>query len=187
MDAASQYALAYSLTTAAGVRAVLALALVAVATHLGLLHPPSSFSWLASPIAMWILIAVGMAELLGDKIPVLDHAMHVLQIAIKPAAAAIIVGGTVHVQSNEMLIFLMVVGALNALGVHAGVMTVRGASTVTTGGLANPAVSAAEDVGTVCTVILAFVAPVVAAMLAICVAAVLINSAVRGMRRVTRA
>ncbi len=166
---------------------MLALALVAVAAHFGLLHPPALFAWLASPLAMWILLAVGALELLGDKVPLLDHALHVLQIVVKPAAAAIIVGGTVHAQSNEMLIFLMVVGALNALGVHAGVATVRGASTVATGGFANPVVSTVEDIGTIGTVILAFIAPVVAAMLAICVAVVLISIAVRGMRRVAGA
>ncbi len=177
MDAAGQYALAYSLTTAAGVRAVLSLALVDVATHLGLLHPPTLFAWLGSPLAMWSLLAVAAVELLGDKIPLLDHALHVLQIVVKPAAAAIIVGGTVHPQSNDMLIFLMVIGALNALGVHAGVMTVRGASTLTTGGLANPVVSVVEDAGTIGTVVLAFVAPVLAAMLSICAVVLLLRIA----------
>ncbi|HVA27557.1 MAG TPA: DUF4126 domain-containing protein [Candidatus Baltobacteraceae bacterium] len=177
MDAAGQYALAYSLTTTAGVRAVLSLALVAVATHVGLLHPPALFAWLGAPLAMWALLAVAAAELLGDKIPLLDHALHVLQIVVKPAAAAIIVGGTVHPQSNDMLIFLMVIGALNALGVHAGVMTVRGASTLTTGGLANPVVSTVEDAGTIGTVALAFVAPVLAAMLSICAVVLLLRIA----------
>src|SRR5579859_6274341 len=107
MDAATQYALAYALTTTAGVRAVLALAAVAVATHVGLLHPPAMFLWLASVPVMWALLGVAAVEVLADKVPFLDHALHVLQIVVKPAAAAIIVGGTVHAQSNEMLIFLM--------------------------------------------------------------------------------
>jgi hypothetical protein len=168
MDAASQYALAYSLTTAAGVRAMLALAVVAVAIRLGLLHPPSAFMWLESPVAMWILIVVAVAEICADKIPIVDHLLHVAQIAIKPAAAAIIVGGTVHAQSTQALIFLMVIGALNALGVHAGVATVRGASTVTTAGIANPFVSTAEDVGATGSIIVSFVAPLLTALAAVC-------------------
>ncbi|MDE2483534.1 MAG: DUF4126 domain-containing protein [bacterium] len=167
MDAATQYALAYSLTTAAGVRAVLALAVVSVAAHIGLLHPPAFFAWLASPVAMWILIVVALLELLADKVPVLDHALHVLQIVVKPAAAAIVVGGTVHPQSNEMLVFLMVVGALNALGVHAGIATARGASTLATAGLGNPVVSTVEDAGALGTSLLAFVAPFVVAVAAL--------------------
>jgi hypothetical protein len=167
MDTATQYALAYSLTTAAGFRAVLSLALVAVASHFGFLHPPQGFVWLASPVAMWILIGVATIEVIGDKIPIVDHLFHVVQVVVKPAAAAVIVGGTVHPQSTAVLIFLMVVGALNALGVHAGVATVRGASTVTTAGIANPAISTAEDVGTVGSVILSFIAPIVMALVAV--------------------
>lgn len=164
MDAASQYALAYSLTTAAGMRAMLALAFVAVATHFGLLHPPEMFAWLASPVSMWILIGIAAAEVFADKIPLVDHLLHIAQAVVKPAAAAIIVGGTVHPQSNEMLIFLMVVGALNALGVHAGVATVRGASTATTGGIANPLISTVEDAATVAMSVLAFVLPMLTAI-----------------------
>ncbi len=184
MDAASQYALAYSLTTAAGVRAMLALAIVAVAIRLGLLHPPESFLWLASPLAMWILICVAVAEICADKIPIVDHVLHVAQIVVKPAAAAIIVGGTVHPQSNGVLIFLMVIGALNALGVHAGIATVRGASTVTTAGVANPFISAAEDVGAAGSIVASFVAPFVVAFLAICFTIALAVFARQAYRRV---
>ncbi len=179
MDAATQYAIAYSLTTAAGVRAMSALAAVAIATHLGLLHPPAAFAWLASPIAMWVLVAVALAEMLGDKVPVLDHALHVLQVVVKPAAAAIIVGGTVHPQSNEMLIFLMIVGALNALGVHAGVATVRGASTLTTAGFGNPVVSTVEDAGAIGASAFAFIAPLLLAILALIFSALLFTFARR--------
>ena len=166
MDAATQYALAYSLTTTAGVRGVLALALVSVATHVGILHPPEGFAWLASVPVMWSLVGVAAIEVLADKIPFLDHVLHVAQVVIKPAAAAIIVGGTVHTQSQEMLIFLMIVGALNALGVHAGVATARAASTATTAGLANPALSTAEDVGAIGTGVLSFAMPFVIAVIA---------------------
>ena len=40
-------------------------------------------------------------------------------------------------------------GALNALGIHAAVATVRGASTLTTAGIANPAISTVEDAGSI--------------------------------------
>jgi hypothetical protein len=173
MDAATQYALAYSLTTTAGLRGVLALALVAVATHFGVIHPPEAFGWLASLPVMWALVGVAVLEMLADKIPFLDHALHVLQVVVKPAAAAIIVGGTVHAQSQEMLVFLMIVGALNALGVHAGVATARAASTATTAGLANPALSTAEDVGAIGGGILAFVMPLVIAVVAVIASIVL--------------
>ena len=61
----------------------------------------------------------------------------------------------------------MVVGALNALGIHAAVASMRGASTLTTGGIANPAVSLLEDAGAAVSLTIAFLAPFVAAALAI--------------------
>jgi hypothetical protein len=185
MDAAAQYAFAYALTTTAGVRSLLALAAVAVAAHVHVLHPPAGFAWLGSTGAMWILIGVAVVEILADKIPVLDHAVHFVQIAGKPAAGAILVGGSVHAQSHEMLIGLMVLGALNALGIHAAVASVRGASTLTTGGAGNPFVSLFEDAGAIASLIVAFLAPFLAAILAVAFTIALLllaRSAYRRMR-----
>jgi hypothetical protein len=167
MDAVSQYALAYALTTTAGVRALLALAALAVATHFHLVRPPEAFAWLGSPVAMWSLGGLAILEIVADKVPLLDHLLHVAQVAVKPAAAAILVGGTLHAPSHEALIALMILGALNALGIHAAVASVRGASTLATGGLGNPVVSTAEDAGSLGSAVLAFAAPLIAAALAI--------------------
>lgn len=187
MDAASQYALAYALTTSAGVRALLSLTAVAVAAHLHLLHPPQAFAWLGSTPAMWSLGALALVEILADKVPLLDHVLHFAQVALKPAAAAIVVGGATHAQSHDAMVTLMVLGALNALGVHAAVATVRGASTIATGGIANPAVSVAEDAGSVGSLVLAFAAPFAAAALALVFSlalALLVRSAYRRVRAV---
>jgi hypothetical protein len=115
-----------------------------------------------------VLGGFAIVEILADKIPLLDHALHVAQIAVKPAAAAVLVGGSLHAQSHEALVTLMILGALNALGVHAAIASVRGASTLATGGIGNPAVSTVEDAGSIGSLILAFAAPLIAAALAIC-------------------
>jgi hypothetical protein len=170
VDAASQYALAYALTTTAGVRALLPLAAFAVAVHVGFLHPPPGFYWLGRATVMWPLIGVAALELFADKIPIVDHAMHVVGILVKPAAAAILVGGSVHAQSPQVLIGLMAIGALNALGIHAAVASARGASTLTTAGVANPLISTVEDGSSIFGTLLAFFAPFIAAFLALCFA-----------------
>ncbi|PZR59731.1 MAG: hypothetical protein DLM50_01085 [Candidatus Meridianibacter frigidus] len=167
MDAAAQYALAYALTTTAGIRAIMPLAAVAIAAHLGILHPPAAFAWLGHASVMWALCAIAGVELLADKVPLLDHGLHFLQIALKPAAAAIIVGGAVHPQNHDTLVLLMVAGALNALGVHSAVAATRAVSTVGTAGIANPALSAAEDAGSIVTLLVGFFAPFLAAALAL--------------------
>lgn len=166
MDAAAQYALAYALTTSAGLRAILPLALVSIAAHAGYLHPPAPFGWLGSTAVMVVLLLAAAMELTADKVPIVDHALHVVQIVTKPAAAAILVGGAVHAQNHDVLVGLMVLGALNALGVHAIAASVRVGSTATTAGLANPFVSVLEDGATAGTSVLALFAPFLGAALA---------------------
>ena len=174
MDSVSQYALAYALTTSAGVRALLPLAAVSVAAHNGWIHPSGDFAWLGHALVMWILLVVAFLEMAADKIPFLDHAMHVVQIASKPAAAAILVGGTTHPQSHEQLVLLMIIGGLNALGIHGAVVGARAASTAGTAGLANPVLSTVEDAGSIGGLILAFAAPVVAAISALVLSVLLV-------------
>ncbi len=167
MTSAAQYALAYALTTTAGIRALLPLAFVSIAAHLGFIHPDAPFAWLGSTPVTLILIGIAIVEICADKIPLLDHALHVVQVATKPAAAAILVGGATHPQSHSVLIGLMTVGALNALGIHAATSSVRVASTATTAGIANPFISLFEDVTAAGLTVLAFVAPFVAAALSL--------------------
>ena len=183
----SQYALAYALTTTAGIRALLPLAAASVAAHFGWLHPSGAFAWLGHAPVMWILIVIAVLEMTADKIPVVDHAMHFVQLASKPVAAAILVGGTTHPHSNEQLVFLMVIGALNALGFHSAVVGARVASTAGTAGLANPVLSIVEDAGSIVGIGLAFVAPVLAAVLALILAVVLMITARAVYRRSRRA
>src|SRR5579872_2245191 len=186
MDSAAQYALAYALTTSAGIRALLPLALVSIAAHLGVVHPAAPFGWLGSTTVTLVLAGLALVEILADKVPLLDHALHFVQVATKPAAAAILVGGVAHPQNHDVLIGLMVVGALNALGVHAATSSVRVASTATTAGIANPFISLFEDVAAAGVAVLAFVAPFIAAALSVLVAltGILI---IAGLRRSYRA
>ena len=185
MDPAAQYALAYALTTSAGLRAVLALAIASAAAHFGLIHPVAPFGWLGSTPVTRALGAVAVAELLADKIPIVDHALHLVQIVTKPAAAAVLVGGSVHPQNHAVLIGLMAAGALNALGVHAVTSTVRIGSTATTAGVANPFISILEDFAATGTAVLAFFAPFLAAataLLLVLLAATVLRAAFRRAR-----
>ncbi len=183
MDAASQYALAYALTTSAGVRALVPLVALSLAAHFGYLHPPQPFEWLGSTAVTIALAAVAIAELLADKIPLLDHSLHFVQIATKPASAAILVAGVAHPQSHQVLVGLMILGALNALGIHALTSSIRLGSTAMTAGIANPFLSTGEDVASIGTTILAFVAPFLAAAIALVLAVIVIRLLRKTYRR----
>ena len=166
----SQFATAYALSTSVGLKPFLTLALAALAIHFGYLHPSHPFAALGSDGAAWLLGGLAVLEFAGDKIPAVDHALHVVGIAAKPIAAAVLVGTALPDTGSTPDIVnyaLMGLGAANALGVHAGVATLRGASTATTLGAANPFISLAEDGGAVIGVVLAFALPFVAAALAL--------------------
>ncbi|MGZ3575695.1 MAG: DUF4126 domain-containing protein [Vulcanimicrobiaceae bacterium] len=175
MEATTQYALAYALTTSAGLRGLLTLAVVSVAVHAGIIHPVPGFLWLGSTAVTIALVAVAATELVADKVPMIDHVLHVLQVVIKPAAAAVLVGGIVHTQHPQALYALMALGALDALGIHAASATARASSTAATAGAGNPLLSAFEDILAGILMVFAFIAPFLGAALA----AVLTISVVR--------
>lgn len=160
MDAPTQYALAYVLTSTAGVRAFVTLLAVSLAMHWGLLAaPPHQFAWLASDGALAILVVTAILEVLGDKIPFVDHALHTLHTLAKPLAGAVIAGTIVSPANDPSMMLLGILGGANALAIHGMSATARAASTATTGGLANPIVSVVEDGIAIGGIVLAWFVP----------------------------
>ena len=166
MDTTGQYALAYALTTTAGLRGFLTLFAASVAAHFHWIHPSGAFAWLASDSATVILGIFALVELAADKVPALDHVLHAVSFAARPLAGAILVGGTIHTESAGTLYTLMALGALNSLIVHSSSATARAASTATTFALANAPMSAGEDATAIFGIVLAFLHPYIAAILA---------------------
>src|SRR5579871_2858749 len=163
------FAAAYALSTSVGLRPFLTLALASVAMHFGYIHPSHAFLGLGSDGTTILLAVLAVVEFLGDKIPVVDHALHALHVAVKPVAAAILVGSIVPDMgpSDAVTYALMGTGALNALGIHGGVAGLRGVSTVTTAGLGNPVISFIEDIIAAGGTILAVFLPIAAAVIAL--------------------
>ena len=167
MDATGQYALAYALTTTAGLRGFLTLFAASVAAHYHWIHPTGAFSWLASDTATVVLGVFALIELIADKVPVVDHAAHAISFAARPLAGAILVGGTIHTDNLATLYSLMALGAVNSLIVHSSSAAARAASTLSTLGTANTSISAGEDATAIVGIIVAFLHPYIAAILAV--------------------
>lgn len=155
------FATAYALTTSVGFRPFLTLALASLALHFGYLHPAHAFAYLGTDRATWLLAGLAAIEFAADKVPLVDHALHAVHFATKPIAAALLVGSAVPATgSPEAATYaLMGLGAFNALGVHAGLTALRGVSTATTLGMANPLVSLLEDGLAIGSTVLAFALP----------------------------
>ena len=184
MDATTQYALAYALTTTAGLRGFVTLLVASLAVHAGWLHPSAPFGWLGSNGATVVLAVFAAFEVLADKFPGVDHALHAVYFVARPVAGAILVGATVHTDSAATLYSMMAIGGLNALVVHGSAATARAASSATTVGVGNVFLSFIEDAVAVLGLVLAFAKPVIAAIAAFAFVLLLVLIARAALARV---
>jgi hypothetical protein len=165
-------ALAIALAASAGLRAWLPLLLAGALARVGVLDLGESFSFLSSNKALVLFGVATVIELVGDKVPALDHALDVIGTPLRPAAGALLAASVLGTVSDPLTALALgtAVGAPSALVPHAAKTALRTVSTTLTGGLANPILSFLEDVITVATFILAVLVPLlVVALLAITV------------------
>jgi uncharacterized membrane protein len=83
-------ALAIALAASAGLRAWLPLLLAGGLARLGLLHLGPSFHFLASDKALLIFGVATLVEVVGDKVPAVDHALDAIGTPLRPAAGALL-------------------------------------------------------------------------------------------------
>jgi Domain of unknown function (DUF4126) len=155
-------ALAIALAASAGLRAWLPLLLAGTLARLGFLHLGPSFGFLASDKALLIFGAATLVELVGDKVPAVDHALDAIGTPLRPAAGALLAASVLGTVSDPLtaLVLGTAVGAPSALVPHALKTALRTASTTLTGGLANPLLSLVEDAVSVLVFVLALLVPI---------------------------
>lgn len=174
-------AMAIALAAAAGLRAWLPLFAAGGLARLGVLDLGASFQFLSSDKAL-ILFGVATAiEVIGDKIPAVDHALDVVGTPLRPLAGALLAASVLGTVADPLLsaVLGIAVGAPSALVPHVAKSALRAASSVATGGLANPALSFVEDALAVVLLILAVLVPLV--VVALLVATVVFSA--RFLRR----
>mmetsp|Transcript_120606 Transcript_120606/g.208626 ORF Transcript_120606/g.208626 Transcript_120606/m.208626 type:complete len:426 (-) Transcript_120606:54-1331(-) len=136
-------------------------------------HEEITFAWMGSPgwaILFGILL---LLETIYDKIPHVDHVLHIILFCVAPLVAAWVVhicGGFCENTNAERA--FMIVGAVLAIITHALRGGARAGSTATTGGIGNIALSIMEDLILVALVYLVYVmgtSGVLLTALAVCV------------------
>src|SRR5919205_163688 len=94
---------AFGLATAAGLNAYLPLLVVGLLaryTDLVTLNPP--YDLLGHPLVLVMLATLAVLDFVGDKVPGLDHALHIAGLIIHPVAGALVAlaasnsAGSVH-------------------------------------------------------------------------------------------
>ncbi|HEX9203561.1 MAG TPA: DUF4126 domain-containing protein [Vicinamibacteria bacterium] len=181
-------ALGVALAACAGLRAFFPLLLAGILARAGWLDLGPSFQFLASNRALVLFGVASLVEILGDKIPVVDHALDALGTPLRPAAGALLAASVLGKVSDPLIALALAaaVGAPAALVPHAAKSALRAASTTFTGGIANPILSLIEDAASLVLFVLAVLVPLVVVGL-LAVALVLISRTLRRRAAVTTA
>ncbi len=187
MEALSAIAIAIVLAACAGLRAFLPVFSVSLAAQLLSVQLPGYLEWMDRPLTLVLFGAATLFEILGDKIPAVDHVLDSVQVVSKPLLGALAAAPFVFQLAPEQAAAIaLIVGAPLALGVHATKATARVGSSVTTAGFGNPLLSIVEDVVAVFSIVLVFLLPVVALVLLVVALFFLVRLALRTRRAMRR-
>ena len=158
-------ALGIGLAACAGLRAWLPLLLAGALARGGFIELGPAFRFISSNRALALFAVATVVEMVGDKVPAVDHALDALSTVLRPAAGALLAASVMWQISDPLtaLALGVAVGAPSALVPHAAKSLLRAGSTALTGGLANPILSLLEDVAAVTLFVLSVVVPVLVA------------------------
>jgi len=173
-----EFLIGSSLAASAGLNAWMPLFLLGLADRfLPAVNLPGGWSWIGSDVALWVLGALLVLEIVADKVPALDSVNDVIQSVLRPASGGIVFGAGASAQTvavDDPSAFFsqntwvpIVSGIAIALVVHVVKATGRVAANTVTGGLAAPVLSTAEDGAAFLLAALAIVVPVLAAVVLI--------------------
>ncbi|MGP6178083.1 DUF4126 domain-containing protein [Microbacterium sp. A196] len=173
-----EFLIGSSLAASAGLNAWMPLFLLGLADRfLPAVNLPAGWSWIGSDIALWILGALLVLEIVADKIPALDSVNDIVQSVLRPASGGIVFGAGASAQTvavDDPAAFFsqntwvpIVTGIVIALIVHVTKATGRVAANAVTGGLAAPVLSTAENGASFLLAALAIIVPVLAGLLLI--------------------
>lgn len=173
-----EFIIGSSLAASAGLNAWMPLFVLGLADRLlPAVELPPTWAWLSGDVALWIIGALLVLEIVADKIPALDSINDVIQSILRPAAGGIAFGAGTGAQTpavtdpstffTENTWVPIVVGIGMALVVHAAKATIRVTANTVTGGLAAPVLSTAEDAASFSLAAAALLVPILAGLLLI--------------------
>ena len=141
------------LSAAAGLNAYIPLLLVGVlARFTDVLTLPEPYRWIQSGWAIAVVSVLLVAELVLDKVAVVDHVNDVIQTLVRPTVGGVIFAATSAAEQADASTWMqehqwvgVLLGVVVAGAVHAAKATARPLVNATTVGAGTPVVSAAED------------------------------------------
>jgi hypothetical protein len=155
-----------ALSATCGMRVFVPVFGVSIAALTGHLDLADGLAWLGSPVVAISAGVAMLAEIVAFYVPWLDNALDGIAAPLAVAAGTILTASQIHDVSPYLQWALAIVaGGGTATIFQTKTMALRGASTLGTGGIANPVVSTAETglaaTGTILTLVLGWVAGLV--------------------------
>ena len=149
-----------ALSSAVGFNAYLPLLVTGVlarATDLITLGPDQ----LEEPAVLSVIAAIAVVDFIGDKVPAVDHAFHLVGAVVAPVVGAALAVAVTQ-DTGIFPAVSVILGVLAAGATHGARSSVRPFSTLTTGGIGNPILSLGEDGLSATLSFLAIVVPLIA-------------------------
>ncbi len=178
------------LSTAAGLNAYIPLLVVGLLANLtDHVRLPQEFAWLANGWVLGIIGLLLLAEIVLDKVPVVDSVNDMIQTVVRPASGGVVfsateaaarLDGSSWMSHNPWVGWVAGIGI--ALAVHVMKTTARPVVNATTAGVGAPVVSTMEDAGSLGMSLIAIFLPVLV-VVAVAVLAVFAWWAIRKVRR----
>lgn len=166
--------LGLGLAASSGLNTFLPLLMLSAAAHFQVfgVQLNGGFSWLAQDTALMALGIGALVEVVGDKIPAVDHVLDTVGTATRPLAGALAASSVMRGDPTTAAIIGLVIGGPTAFGFHAAKATARGASSLGTFGVANPVLSTLEDIAAVSLTAVSILVPVLAPVIVLALAVV---------------
>ena len=145
MEHALSICLGLGLAAAAGFRVFVPLLAMSVAGYTGHLELGEGFRWIGTFPALVVLTTATVLEIGAYYIPWVDHLLDTVTAPAAVVAGSIVAASALTEMDPLLKWSLAIIGGGGLAGIVKGSsMLARSASTVTTGGLANPLVSTVE-------------------------------------------
>jgi hypothetical protein len=165
IDAFSNIATAFGLSSSAGLNAYLPLLVVALtARYTDLIHLNKPWDVMTSGWVIGTLAVLLLIEMTVDKIPAVDTLNDVVQTVGRPAAGAVLFASSSGVVGDLHPVLAFIAGLILAGSVHAVKTAARPVVTTTTAGFGNWAVSLIEDVLALVAAVLSILLPIFVAL-----------------------
>jgi hypothetical protein len=141
------------LSAAAGLNAYIPLLLVGLlARFTDVIVLPEPYRWIQGGWALGVVAVLLVAEVVLDKVAVVDHVNDVVQTLVRPTVGGVIFAATTAAEQADASTWMqqhpwvgVLAGVVVAGAVHAAKATARPLVNVSTVGAGTPVVSAAED------------------------------------------